>query len=162
MLTDTTAVEVLLDEYRQGPVRLRLLVSTLSSSQLTSKPIPGKWTPIELLCHLADSESLFAERMKRVLIEEEPHFYFADPSVCPSALKYLHRIADIELMCVEASRLQMSVILTALDPNSWQRTGVHPKEGVQTLEQLVKKAVGHFEHHYRELETKILALKQSD
>jgi hypothetical protein len=46
------------------------------------------WSTLEVFCHLADSEALFADRMKRVLAEERPMLPFADPDRYAAALAY--------------------------------------------------------------------------
>ena len=44
-----------------------------------SKPGPGKWSIKELVVHLADSDSISIDRMKRILTEDDPRFPGKDP-----------------------------------------------------------------------------------
>jgi hypothetical protein len=54
-----------------GP-RLRQAVAGLSPEELTARPGPGNWSILELVIHLADSDSIAIDRMKRMLIEDNP------------------------------------------------------------------------------------------
>src|SRR5262245_5941895 len=57
----------LLDAYLGGPDRLRSAVAGLSREQMISRPITGRWSVLEVVCHLADTEANIAYRIKRVL-----------------------------------------------------------------------------------------------
>ena len=141
------AVAELIDQYRAGPARVADAVWGLSREQVRSHPIAGTWSVLEVVCHLADSEGLFAERMKRVLAEDRPALLFFDPARVSTALAYAERDVDEEIACLEAARRQMARILESRPAEAWQRVGIHSREGEQTLEQLVRKAVNHLQHH---------------
>ena len=59
----------------------RAAVADLSREQLVARPIPGKWSVLELLCHLADTDANIAHRLKRVLSEERPEFERVQPDL---------------------------------------------------------------------------------
>lgn len=137
----------LVDAYLEGIERLREAVDGLDVEQLRTRPVAGMWSFQEVVCHLADSEALFAERMKRVLVEERPALLFADPNRYVAALAYEIRDVAEEVAFIASVRRQMARILRVQPAEAWQRVGVHSKEGERTLEQLVRKAVDHLEHH---------------
>lgn len=60
-------VAELIAAYERGIDRLRAAVADLTDAQLLSRPIPGKWSILEVICHIADCEQFFADRMKRTL-----------------------------------------------------------------------------------------------
>ena len=66
------AFSPLIDEYVAGPQTLRRAVSGMTREQLLARPIPGKWSTLEVVCHLADFEPIYADRMKRVIATERP------------------------------------------------------------------------------------------
>ncbi len=43
----------------------------VSREQLDAHPVPGKWSICEVVCHIADYEPVYADRMKRVIAENE-------------------------------------------------------------------------------------------
>ncbi len=62
----------LIQAYLDGPVQLRRVVSDLSPQELKERPVPGRWSTLEVVCHLVDSEQVWCHRMKRVIAEERP------------------------------------------------------------------------------------------
>lgn len=137
----------LLGSYLAGIESVRHAVHGLGPEQIRAHPVPGMWSALDVVCHLADSEALFAERMKRVLSEDRPALPFSDPERCVSALAYARRDAQEEVACIESVRRQMARILRAQPAEVWLRVGIHSREGEQSLEQLLRKAVQHLEHH---------------
>jgi uncharacterized damage-inducible protein DinB len=87
----------LIDEYLAGPRRLRSAVEGMTGEQLDAAPIPGKWTTRQVVCHLADFEPIYADRMKRVIAEERPTFFGGDPDVFAARLAYAARDVEEEL-----------------------------------------------------------------
>jgi uncharacterized damage-inducible protein DinB len=148
----------LIDAYLAGVESLRQAVAGLDADQLRARPVEGAWSTLKVVCHLADSEALFADRMKRVLAEDRRALLFADPSRYVAALAYQNRDAAEEVAFVAAVRRQMGRILRAQPAQAWRRVGVHGKEGEQTLEELCRKAVDHLEHHVGFIREKRLAL----
>jgi uncharacterized damage-inducible protein DinB len=144
----------LLTAYAAGPATLRAAVRDLTAEQLRARPISGQWSTLEVVCHLADAEALFAERMKRVLCENRPALLYSDPTNQPSVLVYHERDLDEELRLIELLRAQMTRILRTQPESAWQRVGVHSKEGERTLEQLLRKGVEHLQHHVAFIDAK--------
>ena len=144
----------LINDYLAGADLVAQAISGLNDEQLRMRPVPGKWSTLEVVCHLADSEALFAERMKRVLAEDRPQLLFSDPDLCVAALAYHQRDAATEAALIALLRRQMTSILRAQPDSVWQRIGVHNTAGEQTLEQLVKKATNHLAHHLEFLRDK--------
>lgn len=139
----------LIDAYVDGIDALRETFRGLDRRALTAHPVPGTWSLLEIVCHLADAEVLFTDRMKRVLIEDRPAFTVADPGRSLAALAAGERDAGEEIELVAALRRQMARILRALPDEAWSRVGLHSRDGERTLEQLLQKSVDHLEHHLR-------------
>src|SRR6516225_9788707 len=62
---DTLTVADLISAYEKGVEELRLAVAGMTGEQLRSRPVVGKWSTLEVACHIADCEQFFADRMKR-------------------------------------------------------------------------------------------------
>ena len=58
----------LIEEFEACGPKLRQAVAGLSPEELTARPGPGDWSILELVIHLADSDSIAIDRMKRMLI----------------------------------------------------------------------------------------------
>ena len=104
----------LIEAYLDGPVKLRRAVSDLDAEQLVARPVPGKWSALEVVCHLVDSEQAWCHRMKRVIAEQKPLLIGYDESRFTSTLAYHDRDLEQELALLEGMRQQMARILREL------------------------------------------------
>ncbi len=119
----------LIEQYRTGPAKLRAATTGMSREQLAARPDAGKWSTLEVLCHIADFEPVYADRMKRVLAEDNPLLLSGDPDLFHARLAYSQRDAAEELAVVEAVRFQMARILETLSEQDFSRTGKHSVDG---------------------------------
>ena len=147
-----------IEAYLSGPRDLRAAVDGLSREQLVCRPVPGKWSILEVVCHLADTDANIAHRIKRVLSEERPTFERVQPDSMLAALAYHAREAEEELTAFEVTRRQIARILSASPPEAWERTGVVGDRGDKTVAQMVNGAVEHLAHHLKFIVEKRLAL----
>src|SRR5438477_4323667 len=97
----------------------------MTQEQLTARPIPGKWSTLEVVCHIADYEPIYADRMKRVIALEEPELLKGDPGLFAARLAYDHRDVEEELALIELTRKQIARILRTRNPEDCQRHGTH-------------------------------------
>jgi hypothetical protein len=152
------SIENLIERYRTGPDLLRRAVAGMKKEQLLVRPIPGKWSTQEVVCHLADYEPIYADRMKRVIALEEPQLLKGDPQLFAERLAYDHRDMEEELAIIEWTRKQMVRILRTLTPADFQRRGGHSRDGVLTLEVLLQRITAHVPHHIQFIEEKRRAM----
>ncbi len=154
----STNLTSLLDNYLDGPRLVREAVRGLDRTQLLARPVAGKWSTLEVVCHLADFEPILADRMKRILAEERPQLLGADEARFAAALAYHERELEEELAIIEHTRSQMARILRTMPVEALRRVGVHSERGPLTLEQLLTGAVSHIPHHVRFIYEKRQAL----
>jgi hypothetical protein len=152
------AVSPLIDEYLAGPQTLRKAVSGMTREQLLARPVPGKWSALEVVCHLADFDPILADRMKRLIAEDRPKLLGADEKRFAAALAYHDRDVEEELTILEKTRQQMARILCTLPPEAYQRVGEHSERGPLTLEQMLRIATNHIPHHVKFVAEKRQAL----
>jgi hypothetical protein len=150
--------EVLIKEYLAGPGLLRRAVAGMTRDQLLARPIPGKWSSQEVVCHVADYEPIYADRMKRVIALKEPELLKGDPGLFAARLAYYQRDIEEELVLIEITRKQMARILRPLKPEEFQRQGAHSRDGALTLEVLLQRITAHIPHHVRFIEEKRRAM----
>jgi uncharacterized damage-inducible protein DinB len=152
------ALTELIDAYLAGVQTLRRAVAGMSREQMRARPVPGKWSTHEVVCHLADFDPILADRMKRVIAEEQPSLLGADEKRFAAALAYDQRDAEEELAIIEQTRRQMARILRTLPPEALSRVGVHNERGPLTLERLLTISINHIPHHVKFIEDKRRAL----
>ena len=148
----------LINNYLTSPQMLRQAVAGMTQEQLDARPIPGKWSTREVVCHIADYEPVYADRMKRVIAENEPVICGGNPDALAARLAYGSRDVEEELALIEVVRKQMARILRALQPEDFQRRGIHDKRGPTTLAELVERVTGHIPHHIELIEEKRKAM----
>src|ERR1051326_5159886 len=139
----------LIGAYEQGVDELRAAVAGMTVEQLRSRPVPGKWSTLEVVCHIADCEQFFADRMKRTVAMERPLLLGADGFRYPEPLRYQEHDLEQELDLVAVTRRKMARTLRLVAPDDWHRTAVHSETGLVTLLQLLLHAVNHLRHHLR-------------
>jgi uncharacterized damage-inducible protein DinB len=148
----------LVESYLAGSQSLRQSVKGMSREQILARPVPGKWSTLEVVCHLADFDPIIADRMKRVIAEEKPALVGADENRFAAALHYHDRDLEEELTIIDRTRSQMARILRKLPADALQRIGNHNERGPLTLEQLLTSATNHIPHHVKFIVDKRKAL----
>ncbi len=139
----------LIDDYLASARRLREAVAGLSPEQLKQRPIAGKWSTLEVVCHLADFEIVIADRIKSVIAEDRPQLPGRDEKLFAARLHYHDRDVENELALVDSIHRQIAAILRKLTAADFQRVGIHAERGPLTLETLVGGAAGHIAHHLK-------------
>src|SRR5262249_48969763 len=152
------ALSPLIDDSLAGAAALRRAVAGMTREQLVARPVPGKWSTLEVVCHLADFDPILADRMKRVIAEEKPMLLGADEKHFATKLAYHERDLEEELTIIERTRQQLARILRTLPDEALARVGVHNERGPRTLEQLLVGATNHIPHHVKFIEEKRKAL----
>jgi uncharacterized damage-inducible protein DinB len=137
----------LIDQYLSGADAVRAAIAGMSDEQFNARPIAGKWSTRQVICHLADFEPIYADRMKRVIAENCPTFFGGDPDTFAAGLRYEHRHVEDELNLLAAVRTHMTTILRDLKATDFHRIGNHSEAGPLTLETLLRNIVGHVPHH---------------
>src|SRR5262245_59858812 len=151
-------ISALFDQYRAGSTQLRKAVAGMSREQLTARPVAGKWSTLEVVCHIADFEPIYADRMKRVIAEDNPLLPSGDPDKFQAGLAYGIRDVAEELTLIETVRNQMARILKTLPESTFTRTGKHSTDGPLSLGVLLERITGHIPHHVEFIEEKRKAL----
>ncbi len=142
-----SAFQALIDQYVQGPDALCSAVSGMTAAQLSSRPISGKWSSLEVVSHIADFEPVYIDRMTRVIALDRPTYFSADENLFAANLAYGTRDIEVELAMIAANRLHMATILRTLPDAAFAREGIHSEAGVQTLEKLLRNITQHIPHH---------------
>jgi uncharacterized damage-inducible protein DinB len=152
------AFDDLIADYLAGPQKLRAAVAGLNREQLRAQPVAGKWSTHQCVCHIADFEPVYLDRIKRVIAQDEPTMFGGDPDLFAAKLYYDARDTEAELQLIAACRAHLGAILKQLAPADFQRTGIHNEAGPLTLEKLLRNVTNHIPHHIAFIEEKRKAL----
>jgi hypothetical protein len=148
----------LINDYAAGPQLLREAVKGMSHEQVVARPVAGKWSTLEVICHIADFEIVGADRIKRTIAEKEPTLADGDENLFAKGLGYHSRDLEEELQVIGGIRAQVTRILRTLNEADFERIGKHSSAGPMTLAQYVERGANHIKHHVKFIAEKRKAL----
>ena len=120
---------------------------SLAESDLTRVYGPGKWSVRFVLHHLADSETVLFERIRRVLSERRPVLWVFDPDAWAQGLGYTEVPLDISRRVYESVRGAIIHYARRYYEEKGHLEFVHSVTGVRTLKDEFDKVASHNEHH---------------
>jgi len=138
-----------IQRYANGGPLLVYATVEIPESKADEKIWPGEWTLRQLIAHLVDSDLNGAERMKRVIAEDNPTLMAYDESAWMARLDYSHAPLEDAVAIFTANRRWMTRILRTLPDEAFARKGMHSETGPVTLAALLAKYIGHLDHHLR-------------
>ena len=128
---------------------LRALVESLPADRL-ERPEADGWTARQVLAHLADFELIAAVRVRMVLTQDRPALANYDQDGFTERFGRLEPAAEA-LERFEVNRLATTRVLESLGGADWERPGLHPVRGEETLRQTVEKVAEHDRGHLEQL-----------
>jgi uncharacterized damage-inducible protein DinB len=138
-----------IEDYVACSARLRQAVAGLSQEDLTARPGPGKWSILELVLHLTDSDCISIDRMKRMLTEDNPPLLYADETAYVNRLFSHEQSLEDALTLFEVGRRQFARVLRKLPDEAFACRGTHNKRGEVTVAGMVKDYVEHVDYHLK-------------
>jgi hypothetical protein len=137
----------LLGRYLDGGEVLRRAIEGLDAEALRVRPIAGKMSSLEVLCHVVDADQFMCDRMKRTIGTERPLLMGVEAVDYLTLLHYHERDPELDIRLLEVQREQMAADLDRVDEGAWARVAIHSEVGALTLRQLLNHAVCHLEAH---------------
>jgi hypothetical protein len=144
---DLISASALIAAYELEIEELRSAVAGMTPEQVLARPVPGKWSTLEVVAHVADTEVYYTDRIERTIALERPLLMGVDELPYPERLNYQALDLAEQLDLFTALRRHGTRILRLQPPESWLRVAVHSETGIVTLRQLVFQAVRHVRHH---------------
>lgn len=143
----------IIDQYEVGGERLRNAVKELTREDMLCVPDPklnvGMWSIQQVVIHLVDSDLVLADRMKRVIAEDNPQLIGYDETRFAQNLFYNEQPVEESVQLLDLNRKHMVRILRKLPQSAFSRKGQHNERGPVTLSQLLEMSVKHLEHHIK-------------
>jgi uncharacterized damage-inducible protein DinB len=134
------------------PAALKALTRGLPQRALRTPEAAGKWSIVEVVQHLADSEVVFAYRLRKALTEDAPRLEGFDQDVWASRLRYRDVRIGSALALLRPVRAANLRLLRALDADDLERTVVHAERGRLTVADMLRQAAGHDMVHRAQIE----------
>jgi len=130
-------------------VRLRTLLQQIGP-RVDESPAPGRWSARHIVCHLADTEIVFAFRLRQALAEDLHVIQPFDQDRW--AVTYAGLRAPAAVDTFDAVRSWNIALLRGLPEEAFERMLTHPERGDMTYRVLVETMAGHDLNHLRQLQ----------
>ena len=124
-------------------------LKAIGPTRINLPPAPGKWSPAEIVCHLADCEIVFAFRFRQTLAEDGPTIQPFDQEKW--AARYSGVPAAEAFAAFSALRNWNLRLIRDAAPGESDRIMTHPERGTMTFQSVVETMAGHDLNHLGQL-----------
>jgi len=121
----------------------------IDPEKVCEPPAPGKWSPAEIVCHLADCEIAFAFRLRQTLAEDHHVLQPFDQEKWASSYQGIP--AREALAAFTAFRQWNLQLIGKSLPASGAKPVTHPERGTMTFQTIVETMAGHDLNHLAQL-----------
>lgn len=132
-----------LDVLQETPEVLRTATDGVSDAELFRPEGPGRWSVGEVVAHLADSEFVWANRMRFVLAESAPQLQGYDQDAWANRLGYRQIPLGASLAAFAGARLWNLALLERVEEPELDRVGRHAERGEESLRFMMRLYAGH-------------------
>jgi hypothetical protein len=129
----------------------------LDEAILRRPEAPGKWSVIQIVQHLADSDVVVAWRSRLILAEDRPAIQGYDQDAWARRLDYAHASLEVALGQLRGVRTANLRLWRSLTPAQLARVGLHSERGPESLDLLLRLMGGHDLVHRRQIERVLAA-----
>lgn len=140
-----------IDQYLAGAEDVQTSFGDMSEEHARAVPVPGKWSALQLLCHLVDTDLMVANRIRAALASDRPRQLGLTTEQIMGMLAWESRNVQEEVMFFVTLRKQTARIVGsfAQDPSSRELVLVKPEgtETVKTVGQLLAGVTEHVPKH---------------
>lgn len=126
------------------------LTAEMPPEQFALRPPSGKWSPREIVAHLADCDLVFGFRLRQTLAEDAPTVQPFDQD--KFAKRYGNADFDSALRLFSALRDWNLLLIRGTTDAERRREMTHPERGTMTFWDVVETMAGHDINHLGQLE----------
>jgi hypothetical protein len=132
----------------------------VGEARLRQLEAPGKWSVIEVIQHLADSDLVAGYRIRMMLSEDRPPLQGYDQDRWAREFRYRDVSLDQALGQLRGLRTANLHLWGGLNPSQLERVGLHSERGAESVGFLLRLMGAHDLVHRRQID-RILAAVQS-
>ena len=151
----------LIEQYADGPRRLRAAWDAVPAAARQWRPAAGEWSAHEVVVHCADSETQAAGRIRLLVTDPDPVIQGYDEAQWARDLDYHAHPLEVALATVDAVRAHTTVLIRRLPDEAWLKEGRHTESGHYTAEDWLRIYADHLENHARQIEANVAAWRAS-
>lgn len=154
-------IAAFLERFRRGGELIAVVTTGVAGAELDFHPAPGKWSIRQIVCHLADTEIVAADRFRRIIAENEPALIGFQQDAWAEKLDYRKRKISQAVESFRRMRAENYELLKDQPEEVYQRAGIHNERGRVTLLALLSTYAQHVESHARQIQGIRQAYKQT-
>jgi hypothetical protein len=124
----------------------------ISAEDLRRPEKPGKWSIMQVLHHLVDTEMVYGYRVRMIVSQVEPPLASYDQDLWAAALRYSDGTPPELLEELRVMRGRNMRLLKALRPEELKRVGHHEERGPESVTRVMQMIAGHDRVHLRQVE----------
>ena len=152
LLGDRDPIEVM-----SGQVAwLKKAVKGLDAEKIRTRESPRKWSVLEVLGHLADTELVYRYRLRLIVAEPGCPIVGYDQDAWARRLRYQDQDPADLLKQIEVLRAATLRWISTLTETELDRAGQHDERGEESVRHLIRMVAGHDLLHRQQIE-RILA-----
>jgi DinB superfamily len=149
-----------LEALAQTASALADIVHAHSATVLRTRPFEGKWTPNEVIGHLADSEWVYGYRLRLILCEDNPTILGMNQDLWVAGQRHNER-EPLELVEMFRTMRQFNLALwKRMSPADLKRTGTHNERGPESLSVMLRMLAGHDLSHLDQISRYVQAVRE--
>ncbi|HEV7366139.1 MAG TPA: DinB family protein [Gemmatimonadales bacterium] len=134
----------------------------VGEGRLRQPEAPGKWSVIEVIQHLADSDLVAGFRIRMMLSEDRPPLQGYDQDRWAREFRYREVSLDQALGQLRGLRTANLHLWGSLSPSQLARVGLHSERGAESAGFLLRLMGGHDLVHRRQIDRILAAVQPSD
>jgi hypothetical protein len=127
-------------------------VAVLSPEAVRVPEAPGKWSVVEVVQHLADSELVAGWRFRLVIAQDRPSITGYDQDRWAARLGYREADMNEALLQFAVLRRANLRVIDGLSPADLNRAGLHAERGEESVAHMLKMYAGHDLLHLRQID----------
>jgi hypothetical protein len=140
---------------------LDVIVEKHSEAVLRTRPYAGKWTPNEIIGHLADSEWVYGYRIRLILCQDSPVILGMDQDLWVEGQKHNQRSPRDLLDDFRNLRMVNLELWKRMSPADLQRVGRHNQRGEESLGLMLRMNAGHDLSHIDQITRYLAAIQEA-
>ncbi len=140
-----------LKEIVRTPGRIETLIRGLSQRELAKRPAPGKWSILEIITHLAETEMVLSCRSRWIAFEDNPTLVAFDQNKWAQGwVREKEPLSEI-LERFRLLRRSQVRLFRGASKADFRRAGLHQERGRITLKLQLETIAGHDLNHLAQI-----------
>lgn len=137
---------------KDTPAAVSRAIEGLSRERLRAPESPGKWSIVQVLQHLADSDLVWGWRLRLILAHDRPPITGYDQDLWAERLHYADADPVEAVAMLTVLRRANLRLIEHATPDELKRVGVHTERGAESIDYLCPLYAGHDLLHLRQIE----------